>query len=169
MIRHGAREPAASGKTPMSKPIRILLVAAVLGAALPWRDAAAQEPRGSRARVPALVAISPELHGTEARFRLARFGGDAPRDVILLAPDADAAVLTHAVEALLAVRRHSGDAAASDAMLRTPERPRARVLPWAARVLQDVRAAAPRQIPGVGRLPAVQIWLPAERRGTSRF
>ncbi|HEX6367972.1 MAG TPA: hypothetical protein VF006_03500 [Longimicrobium sp.] len=149
----------------MRKPIRILLAAAALSAALSGTDAAAQGPR---ARVPALVAISPELQGTEAPFRLARFGGSAPRDVILLAPDADATVLTQAVEALLAVRRHSGDAATSDAMLRMREHPRARVLPWATRVLQDVRTAAPRQIPGVGRLRAVQIWLPAQRRAPSR-
>jgi hypothetical protein len=152
----------------MRKLICLLMLAAGL-AALPWSVSAAQQTQGARGRVPTLVAISPDLQGAETRFRLARFGGNAPRDVILLAPEADAATLTQAVEALLAVRRQSGDVATSNAMLRTREPQRARVLPWAARVVQDVRAAAPRQIPGVGRLRAVQIWLPAQQRGGHTF
>lgn len=120
-----------------------------------------------RARVPAWVASSPDLEGSASPFRLARFAGSAPHDVILLAPGADAATLTQAVESLLAARRAGGDEAASDALLRVPQPGMAkRELPWAARVLNDARAAAPRQIPGVGRVRAVRIWLPAQRRGS---
>jgi hypothetical protein len=148
----------------MRKLICLLMFAADL-AALPWSVSAAQQTQGVRGRVPTLVAISPDLEGAETRFRLARFAGNAPRDVILLAPDADAATLTQAVEALLAVRRQSGDAATTNALLRTRDPQRARVLPWAARVVRDARAAPLRHIPGVGRLRAVQIWLPAQQRG----
>jgi hypothetical protein len=112
----------------MRKLVCLLMFAAGL-AALPWSVSAAQQTQGARGRVPTLVAISPDLQGAETRFRLARFGGNAPRDVILLAPDADAATLTQAVEALLAVRRQSGDVPTLNAMLRTRESQRARVLP----------------------------------------
>lgn len=91
--------------------------------------AAQQAPTPARARVPALVAISPGLQGAETPFRLARFGGNSPRDVILLAPDADASVLTQAVDALMVVRRRSGDAASASATFRVQRPQRARVLP----------------------------------------
>lgn len=150
----------------MRKLIRSLLLAVGL-VLVPNAFCIAQQqtPAPARARVPALVAISPDLQGAETPFRLARFGGNSPRDVILIAPDADAAVLTQAVEALMVVRRQSGDAASASATFRVQQPQRARVLPWAARVLQDVRNAAPRAIPGVGRMRAVQIWLPAQRGG----
>jgi hypothetical protein len=141
---------------------RSLLLAFVVALVPPTLCAAQQAHPAARARVPALVAISPNLHGAETPFRLARLGGNSPRDVILLAPDADASVLTRAVEALMVVRRQSGDAASTSATFRVQQPQRLRVLPWAARVLQDVRGAAPREIPGVGRLRAVQIWLPAQ-------
>jgi hypothetical protein len=141
----------------------LLLVAALLP--LSALSAAAQST-GPAPRTPALVALSPDLRGAETPFRLTRFGGNSPLDVILLAPEADASVLTQAVEALMVVRRQSGDHAGVSATFRV-RRPqqRPRVLPWAARVLQDVRSAAPREIPGVGRVRAVQIWLPGRGGG----
>jgi hypothetical protein len=142
-----------------------LMLLSASSAVLPLSGSAAQQTQGRPTRVPLLVAISPDLDGAETRFRLARFAGNAPLDVILLAPNADASVLTQGVEALLAIRRQSGDVATSNATLRSIQPQRARALPWAARVVQDVHAAAPRQIPGLGRLRAVQIWLPAQRRG----
>ncbi|HEX6374077.1 MAG TPA: hypothetical protein VF006_34435 [Longimicrobium sp.] len=151
---------------PMRELLRSLLIAVALVLAPPAFCAAQQAQPVARTRVPALVAISPDLQGAETPFRLARFGGNSPRDVILLAPDADASALTQAVEALIVARRQSGDAASTSATFRVQQSQRARVLPWAARVLLDVRGAAPREIPGVGRLRAVQIWLPSTRRGT---
>lgn len=142
----------------------VLLCVTVAAGLVPQSICNAQQPSGTaRARVPALVAIAPELAATETQFRLARFGGNSPRDVILLAPDADAAVLTQAVDALMVIRRRSGDAPTASATFRAQQQSRGRVLPWADRVLQDARNAAPREIPGVGRLRAVQIWLPAQR------
>lgn len=136
----------------------LLLVMAVLPLSTP---AAAQA--GSRA--PAVVVISSDSQAGDTPFRIARFAGKAPRDVILLSPGADAAILTRAVEALLAARRQTGGHANTDAMLRV--RPRSGAtrrppanLPWAARVVEDVRAAAPREVPGIGKVRAVQIWLP---------
>lgn len=148
----------------MRNLIRSLLLAFAV-ALVPSAFCAAQQAHpAARARVPALVAISPDLQRAETPFRLARFGGNSPRDVILLAPDADASVLTQAVEALMIVRRQS--AASTSATFRVQQTRPPRVLPWAARVLQDVRGAAPQEIPGVGRLRAVQIWLPAQHSRT---
>jgi hypothetical protein len=141
--------------------LQFLLVAAVL----PLFAASAAAQPSTPPRTPALVALSPDLLGADTPFRLARFGGNSPGDVILLAPDADASVLTQAVEALMVVRRQSGDHGpgvnATFRARRAQQRPR--VLPWAARVLRDVHSAAPREVPGVGWIPAVQIWLPAQR------
>jgi hypothetical protein len=148
------------------RKILLLILVALTPAAVAAEHCIAQQAEGTRPRVPAWVAIDPELKGTETRFRLARFAGSTPRDVILLQPDADATTLTQAVEALLAARRAGGDTPSSDALLRVRQPHHgARVLPWAGRVLYDVRAAATRQIPGVGRVRAVQIWLPAQQRG----
>lgn len=133
---------------------------------VPHAICAAQQQPAPRVRVPALVAISPNLQGAEVPFRLARFGGSSPQDVILLAPDADASVLTQAVEALIVVRRESGDVARGNTSFRVGQPRRPRVLPWAARVLADVQSAAPRDVPGVGRLRAVRIWLPAQQGRT---
>lgn len=146
------------------RKLTILLLAAFALAAFPSGFCAAQQMQAARMRVPAWVVISPELEWTG--FRLARFAGNAPHDVILLAPNADAATLTEAVEALLAARREAGDIPAADALLRAQRTAQtSRILPWAGRVLQDARAAPPRQVPGVGRVRAVRIWLPAQRPG----
>ncbi len=149
--------------------MRKLLLLALAAVALAGDPFSALHAQVSPTRVPVWVAISPDVEGS-APFRLARFAGNAPHDVILLSPDADAATLTRAVEALLAARRAGGDRAASDALLRVRQPTEsARVLPWAPRVLQDARATAPRQIPGVGRVRAVRIWLPAQQPAGHTF
>lgn len=137
------------------------LLASVLLVCSPIRAQALdkEKPR----RVPVWVAIGPGLQ-TEP-YRVLRFAGNAPHDVILLGSGADGATLTQAVEALLAARRTSGDAAGTDAAVRvrtTAQRART-PLPWADRVLRDVRVAEPRAVPRVGRVQAVRIWLPAQR------
>jgi hypothetical protein len=148
----------------MRNLLPLLLAAAVLQlSALPG----AAQSTSPAPRTPALVAIAPELREAEMPFRIARLAGNSPRDVILLAPEADARALTSAIEALLATRRQTGELASAGDVLRVRPTSAARrsrpVLPWAERVLQDARAAAPREVPGIGRLRAVQIWLPSQR------
>lgn len=113
-------------------------------------------------RVPALVAFVDTLPQDVPRFRILR---DGVRDVILLPPDADAELLTLAVEALGLARSQSptgqlllrvGGAEAAGAAGNAARR----VLPWAGRVLADARNAREQHVPGVGRVRAVQIWLP---------
>lgn len=122
-------------------------------------------------RVPVWVAIAPAWNaGDGVQFRLLRFGPANPADdVIFLAPGADSTVLTEAIHALVAVRRETGDWTASDANLRVRGSfTRDRSLPWASRVLQDARASRPRQVPRVGNVQAVRIWLPVQRGQPSR-
>jgi hypothetical protein len=142
----------------------ILCVAAACSAvftcAVPSDAQSARCASGSRA--PALVAVVDTLPHDAPRFRIVR---DPARDVILIPPDAGPELLTMAVETLGLARsqpqrsqmilrvRGSGAAAAANASRR-------RVLPWAASVLADLRDAREQHVPGVGRVRAVQIWLP---------
>ncbi|HEX6371145.1 MAG TPA: hypothetical protein VF006_19660 [Longimicrobium sp.] len=124
-------------------------------------------PRSQRApsRVPVTVTLVEQLPYPDAPFIILRQADG--NDYILLTEDADAALLTDAVNALLLARQRGGDRAVADAVLRArvPERVRgARPLPWVARVLADLRRAPRRTVPGVGEAPAVQIWLPPQHR-----
>lgn len=116
-------------------------------------------------RVPVMVALVQQLPYPDAPFIILR--QSAGSDYILLPGDADAALLTDAVNALLLARQRGGDRATADAVLRlrAPERVRgARPLPWVDRVLADLRRAPRRAVPRVGQAPAVQIWLPRQSR-----
>jgi hypothetical protein len=136
------------------------LLAGVLLVCSPLRAQAPDQVKPRRA--PVWVAIAPEAQ-TEP-YRVLRFAGNAPHDVILLRSGADGATLAQAVEALVAARRRLGGVASSDAAVRvrtTTQRTRP-PLPWADRVIRDVRVADPRELPRVGRVQAVRIWLPAQ-------
>jgi hypothetical protein len=134
-----------------------LLVLAVPVAAQP-----ARAPARTPSRVPVTVAVVERLPYPEAPFIILRQSGS---DYVLLPLEADAALLTDAVNALLLARRQGGDQPTANAILRVraPEGGRARrPLPWAARVLADLRRAPLLSVPGVGEVPAVQIWLPRQ-------
>jgi hypothetical protein len=149
------------------RAIALLLYAAV-GWAM-WMHATpadAQASPAARARVPVTVAILPRLDTAATPYVIARFGGSAPRDVILLASTADSLVLTAAVQALVTIRRQTGDLAVETGRYRVQGTHPRRALPWAARVVADARTGAPRMIPNYGRLRSVQIWLPASNRGS---
>lgn len=144
-----------------------LMVVVVTGAfeALPAQ--ATSDVSGRRPRVPVMIALSEALPQEGAGYTIYRNPGQAQRDVILLRADADERVLSEAVRALLAARRYDGDRAVATSMLRA-RRPLAvreqapAALPWAARVLRDLRAANPRSIEGVGTVKAVEIWVPRQ-------
>jgi hypothetical protein len=127
-------------------------------------QAAPGTPRAP-SRVPVTIALVERLPYPDAPFIILR--QSAGSDYILLPPDADAALLTDAVHALLLARQRSGDRAPADAILRVraPDGVRgARPLPWAARVLADLRNAPRSLVPGVGEAPTLQIWLPRQSR-----
>ncbi|CAN5862099.1 hypothetical protein BH23GEM3_BH23GEM3_25990 [soil metagenome] len=120
----------------------------------------------------ALVDDLPYGGGASAIVRRAEgaFTDDSRHDVIVLGSrGASARELSSAVMDLLAIRGQQGDTASANAVMRV--RPRAgsqgearRVLPWAQRVVNDVRRAEPRLIEGLGEVRAVDIWLPPQQR-----
>lgn len=97
----------------------------------------------------------------------------APYDLILLRSDANAEQLSEAITTLLVVRQAAGDTATTPGMVRIRREEQSRgarpAYPWVPRVLADLRRAAPREVAGIGTVPAVEIWLPRQhRRGNSR-
>jgi hypothetical protein len=89
-----------------------------------------------------------------------------PHDLILLRRDAGTAELSAAVRTLIVARQQGGDNPGRSVVLRvrrTPATPPRRPLPWAQRVLNDLRLAQPIDVQGVGTRPAVEIWLPSQR------
>lgn len=132
-------------------------------------EAAAQptEPDArSASRRPVLVAFVDTVGDAAPGYRLVRLAGESPQDVILLPADASPELLTEAVEALRVVWQRAGEGVDGSATVRViPSEPgravvRQRVVPWGATVLQDIRVARERHVPGVGRVRAVRIWLP---------
>lgn len=147
-----------------------MLYAGVLMAAPIVTELQAQQTDGGsrRPRVPVTLALVDTLAG-EAPFRILRRANVAPYDVILLRAGADSAVLSAAVQDLLSIRQLQGDTASTGAgalRVRRPNRApgqRVRMLPWARRVIDDLRSADRQTVAGVGSVPAVQIWLPPQR------
>ena len=140
-------------------------------------EAAAQQKASVKqpTRVPVTVVLV-EGASADKPFTILRRADLAPRDVILLrADDADGKQLSAAVSDLLTMRELLGDTASADAtgQLRlpseglSPDQAR-KALPWAQRVVNDVRKAEPQFIAGVGLVPAVEIWLPAKGKGKTK-
>lgn len=121
----------------------------------------------SRARTPVLIVLVDQLpHGSEP-FEILRRAEIIPHDVVLLRSDAGAAELTAAVRTLMLARQQGGDDPERSVVLRmrrSAASPPARTLPWAQRVLTDLRRAEPIDVRGVGMRRAVEIWLPSQRR-----
>jgi len=149
----------------MKRVLRILAV--ILGVGLVARAAAAQDGQRVQAgrRVAAWVALAGEPIPGGEPFVVLRGVGPGRDDVLLLRTDTDASQLSNAVRTLLTARSVAGDTAARPGTFRM-RRQQARTaapadLPWADRVVRDVRGAPIRDLPGVGRVRAVRIWLPA--------
>lgn len=125
---------------------------------------------GTRARVPVTIALSDQFP-ERARFVVRRVPGHGRGDLILLRPNTTAAELTEAVATLLTARQAEGDAPSTKRTVRIrPTQQRRGPLqeyPWISRVLTDLRAAPPVEIPDVGKVRAVQIWLPRQSKGPS--
>lgn len=134
----------------------------------------AQRTEGPR-RVAATVVLLERLPQPDAPFVILRRADVSPRDVILLHGDATVEQFSEAVQLLLVARQVGGDSSrvAQTLRVRPQQRERTpRTLPWAARILATLRTVEPRSIPGIGTVPAVEIWLPPQnvrgriRRGT---
>ena len=160
---------------------RSYLIPAILLAFLSWGGPAqSQQHAASSApprRVPATIVLTDSIAQRGAEFVIVRRVGVAPHDLIVLRTGASAAHLSEAVRALIVARQAGGDRAKAPATMRVrPQESRSQrqraaarpVLPWAPRVIADLRTAERRTIVGVGTVPAVQIWLPPQDRRTSR-
>ncbi len=158
--------------TKMSRVIHTLqLLTAVLLSVLllPSADALlhSQQAPTRPSRVPVTLAmVDRTLTGGES-YRILRRVDQSPHDLLLLRSDADVAALSGAIENLLLIRAQTGDTARVSGTMRIrrtaggPERP-SRVLPWAGRVLNDLRRAQPRPVVGIGIVPTVEVWLPPQ-------
>ena len=127
--------------------------------------ASAQTVPRAGSRVPATIVLSDD-RAAASRFVVQRSPGAARHDVIILASDASEDEFADAVRTLLTVRQKEGDVPALKQTLRmrpkqasTARRP---AYPWAARVLADLRRSNRVEIDGIGRVRAVQIWLPSQ-------
>ena len=120
--------------------------------------------------VPVTIALVDRLEDPSAGAMILRRRHEAPRDVILLArSSANAERLSAAVASLLIARQQHGDIPRQDAKVavladRGPQRWATTEVPRAQRVLARLRRVqSGREIAGVGRLPAVDIYLRSVR------
>lgn len=124
--------------------------------------AGGQSRRGVPARAPVLVVMVDSL-ASEPGYRITRLAHSSEQDVILLPRNADPAQFSEALETLRVVWAHDDGRAGAPATFRLrpgPAEARRRVaIPWAERVIADLRAAPEREVPGVGRARSVRIWL----------
>jgi hypothetical protein len=140
----------------------IALAALIAGA-----PAGAQQPPREAPRIAAWVAVGDEPALKGEPFVVRRGVGPGHDDVLIVSSAATPVVLSDAVRTLMMARSASGNAVPSVQILR--KRPDQRhaatlpALPWTARVLDDVRQAPARELPGIGRVRAVRVWLPNTR------
>lgn len=125
-------------------------------------------------RVPVTIALVDQHPFGSERSAISRrtpgtYADGLCADLILITRTAmTPRALTLAVQDLLAVRRIEGDAAESNRVMRIrptqnrEARANGSVLPWAGRVLDDLRAAQPRAIEGLGNARTLKIWLPRQ-------
>jgi hypothetical protein len=133
--------------------------------------AAAQQSATRRPqRVPATIVLTDFINQRDASWVIVRRPGGVPADVILLRSGASVDELSEAIRGLMTARYANGDVAPAAATFRVRPRTRAGAdarpaLPWAPRVLNDLRRAQLREVSGFGRVRAVEIWLPRQGNG----
>lgn len=121
-------------------------------------------------RVPVTVVLVEKTPHDDAPAVILRRAGMTPQDVVLLRADAaDGKQLSSVVLGLISARSVGGDTASASEMLRVRPQPLPpgqvrKELPWAQRVVNDLRRAERRIVPGVGEVQAVEIWLPPQRK-----
>jgi len=153
--------------------LRSCLLVALLGPVTPITGGghleAQQGPESRKpARVPVTLVLVDSIPGGTAPFRILRRVDVAPHDVILLLSGADPAALSEAIGDLLVLRSLTGDTTTAGGAVRVRHRQAKertpRPVPWAGRVMSDLQRAQPRHLPGVGTVPAVEVWLPPQRK-----
>ncbi len=122
---------------------------------------------GREGRLPVTIVVSDRVP-SDSRFVVHRVPNAARRDRIVLRSDATGEDLMAAINTLLSARQIEGDIPSVERTLRIrpthASNSRRAPYPWVARILTDLRQAAPTDVPGIGRARAVQIWLPIQAR-----
>jgi hypothetical protein len=117
-----------------------------------------------RSRVAALVFVT-DSFPYPGNVAILRRRAASPQDVIVIrSQEASAFDLSEAVRTLLQLRGVSGDSASIDGTFRSRALNTTTthsVLPWAERVLGDLRTQKPHNVAHVGFGRSVKIWLPA--------
>ncbi len=151
----------------MNRQLSAVLVLALVGlthatsAAGQGDSYAARQPT----RVAALIALAADRVPSGADYQILRRSDVEPHDVILFAPGAaNAERLAAAIDELLIDRSIRGDTVGTGGLVRVKRTGPHRPLPWTARVAADLKQAPLVDIPGVGRYPALAIWLPPQHR-----
>lgn len=115
----------------------------------------------------ALVEQMPTGTGDAPAVLLRRSGGGAHDVILLRRADASGARLASAIQHLMVIRERDGDTARVTGTFRLPTATRA-PRAWerteqvrAERVIVYLRKAAPIEVPGVGRVPAKELYLPS--------
>jgi hypothetical protein len=147
----------------------VLLLTVAMAAGLRAQDSAPH----SISRIPVTVVLVAQLPMADEPYAVLRRTDVAPHDVILIPEGATPALLSEAIQTLMFARQASGDMPSFTGYIRVKPHQRQvaqrRQLPWAGRVLADVRNAEPAELTGIGRARSVQIWLPPQRgRGPAR-
>lgn len=158
------------------------LAGAMLSLLLLCASALHAQPHSPR-RVPVTIVIADHLARPDAPFLIQRRPNRAAQDAIVLRSDATSGQLSDAIRALMAIRQAGADSARVAGTMRirpnaagsvvTPrgrsprrsheDRISGNPLPWAERVLRDLRRADKREVAGIGVVQAVEIWLPPSR------
>jgi hypothetical protein len=142
----------------------VLMVSAVLG--MQPRRAVAQAPRApdGRPTVTALVALVDQLPYGDADAVIIRRTDVEPHDAVLLKRSkASAQCVAEALHTLAGTRARHGDIPIKGMVIRVPapSTPR-RTGATGAAVLEMLKRARLRDIPGLGRVPAVTVHLAAQ-------
>jgi hypothetical protein len=147
------------------RPFALILLALLFSA---W-TADAQQRAQSGKRVAAWVVLGSASTLSGEPSVVTRGLGPNRDDVLILHADANESQFTDAVRTLMASRSADGDTATRTSTFRLSKTHAGATFgapfPWAARVLSDLRGAPMRSFPGIGRVRAVRIWLPAAGRG----
>lgn len=152
----------------VERTILLLICLVLVGHSVNAQEVRPAPARGPR--VPVLLAAIDSLPMTMPRFRIIRFAGDgAAQDVIALPSNADPEMLSQAVETLQLVWSSADEHSSANAIFRmvpdsSPTSPPRQPMPWAARVLEDLRTTHERHVPGLGMVRTVQIWIPRMTR-----
>jgi hypothetical protein len=149
----------------MSRIYRGFTLLLLLTPTMPLTSAAQAAATGQQGRVPVTIVVTDRVP-SDSRFAVQRIPDAARRDRILLRSDARSEDLMAAINTLLSARRIEGDVPPVERTMRirptSTRNIRRAPYPWISRILTDLRQTPEKDVPGIGRARAIQIWLPSQ-------